>query len=492
MQTDFLVIGSGIAGLNFALEASKFGRVSVVTKKQIMESSTNYAQGGIAAVLKKTDSFEKHIEDTLKAGSFHNDKDAVRIMVEEGPELIRKLAEIGVPFQKKSSGEIALTREGGHSERRIAYCGDLTGQEIEKALVKEIYSKENIEIFENTFVTDLITKNSKVIGINILDENNKKIKQIFAKAVILASGGASQVYYPHTTNPEISTGDGIAMGILAGCKIKDMEFFQFHPTVLFKKGLPTFLLSESLRGEGALLRNFEGKEFIDKYDKRKELAPRDVVARAIVEEEKKGTVYLDMRHFEKSSFEKHFKRIYKTLTNYGLNPMKDLIPISPSAHYTIGGIEVDMFGFTGIERLYAFGEVTCTGVHGANRLGSNSLLEALVFSHRICQKLSKIIENKIETDSQNIEIKTTCELKKLREIRDFLTILMWNNAGIIRNMKDLKKGLSKIEKLEKKIEQYKCANRLYFETRNMILVSKKVVLAALKRKENLGTHFIEN
>jgi len=485
METDFLVIGSGIAGLNFALKAANFGEVIIATKKEIAESNTNYAQGGIAAVLDKSDSFEKHIKDTLEAGHYHNNKEAVEIMVKEGPALVRELANLGVNFN------LELTKEGGHTKRRIAYSGDTTGAEIERVLVEKVRYHKNIKVLEHTFVANLITKDNEVLGAFVFD-NTKELKEnIFAKATILATGGAGQAYYPHTTNPEISTGDGIAMGILAGCKLKDMEFFQFHPTALFKKGLPTFLLSESLRGEGALLRNVKGELFMDKYDKRKELAPRDLVARAISKEEKKGPVYLDMRHFDKKLFKDHFKNTYKILCDYGINPEEELIPISPAAHYTIGGIEVDMYGFTGVKKLYAFGETACTGVHGANRLGSNSLLEALVFSNRIIQKISDLKKNKIKKINYNPKFKSNKDLNKIRKTRDMLTNSMWENVSIKRKEINLKNTLKIVEYLESDLDSYKSLSYDYFETRNMLLASKAIIKSAINRKESLGSHFIE-
>jgi len=491
IKTDFLVIGSGIAGLNFALEAAKYGEVLVITKKEIAESNTNYAQGGIAAVLDKADSTQAHINDTMVAGSFHNDKEAVRIMVEEGPDLVRNLSKI-VPFQKNKDKEILLTKEGGHSSRRIAFCGDTTGYEIEKALVKAVRHEKKITVLEHTFVTDLIVKDKTVIGASFLDYYTNSVNQVFVKAVILASGGASQIYYPHTTNPEISTGDGIAMGLLAGCKSKDLEFFQFHPTALFKKGLPTFLLSESLRGEGALLKNYKDEVFMAHYDERKELAPRDIVARSIVSEEKKGPVYLDLRHFSLDTFQKHFKNIYETLTDYGMDPKNELIPVSPAAHYTVGGLRVDHFGFTGLDGLYAFGEVACTGVHGANRLGSNSLLEALVFSHRVSQKLPELKKRKIIVENPKNLVAVSYSLPEVNRIKDTLRINMWKYAGVIRTGEGLKKCQVILIDLEKKLQKIYCINKDYFETRNMLIVSKEVVKAALKRKVSLGAHFIEN
>jgi len=488
--TDFIVIGSGIAGLNFALKASKFGHVTIITKKEIAESNTNYAQGGIAAVLEKTDSKANHIEDTMKAGAFYNNKEAVEIMVNEGPELVLELAELGVNFQKKESGNIKLTREGGHSNRRIAFSGDTTGAEIEKVLVKKIKNDTNIDVLEHTFVSELINKDNTVIGVTYFDEHTFEAKNIFAKATILASGGAGQIYYPHTTNPEISTGDGIAMGLKVGCSTKDMEFIQFHPTALFKKGLPTFLLSESLRGEGAKLVNSTGKRFMHKYDERLELSPRDIVARAIVSEEENGPVYLDMRDFDMEKFQTHFKKIYETLTNYGMDPKKELIHISPSAHYTIGGIKVDMYGYTGVNRLFAFGEVACTGVHGANRLGSNSLLEGLVFSNRVIKKLPNILKNKVITTSTKNTLSHNCNIAEIRNIRDSLTITMWKYVGIIKNIDDLKFALKKIQNLKENIERYKCLSKIYFETNNMILVSLEVIKSAIKRKKSLGAHFL--
>jgi len=377
MQTNFLVIGSGISGLNFALHAAKKGHVTIVTKKKIAETNTNKAQGGIAAVINEKDSFKKHIEDTLKAGAFHNDKKAVKFMIEKGPEAITRLVELEVEFEREH-GRLKLTKEGGHSGARISYVGDFTGQEIESILVKRVRQHPNIDIFENTFAVDLVVENKKVYGAKII-LRNKRVDYIFADAIIIATGGVGQVY-KHTTNPAIATGDGIAIAQRAGAVIKDMEFIQFHPTSFAKSASPKFLLSEALRGEGAVLTNSNEEKFVN------ELSPRDIVARAIYKESEKGSVYLQFKTHsanEKEKIKKRFPKIYNQLKKYGLDLSKDKIPVVPAAHYLCGGIKTDLHGRTNIKNLYAFGETTCTGVHGANRLASNSLLEAVVFSNQV-------------------------------------------------------------------------------------------------------------
>ncbi|MBT4055835.1 L-aspartate oxidase, partial [Candidatus Peregrinibacteria bacterium] len=377
-RTNFLIIGSGIAGLNFALHAAKKGHVTILTKKKVAESNTNYAQGGIAGVLDKLDSANQHIEDTFNAGARHGKKKAIKFMVEKSKEAITRLIELGVEFEKEH-GKLKLTREGGHSHRRIAYVGDYTGQEIENILIKRVREHPNIEIVENAFALDLLKKRKTIYGASFTKNNN--IDYIFADAVILATGGIGQLYQ-HTTNPKITTGDGIAMAIRAGATTKDLEFTQFHPTALNKRRTPLFLLSETLRGEGAKLKNTTGARFMHKHSpKLKELASRDIVARAIYSESKDGPVTLDISHKSRDFLKKRFPKIYAELRKYKLDLAKDLIPVIPAAHYTCGGIKTNLKGRTNLNRLFAFGEAACTGVHGANRLASNSLLEALVFSN---------------------------------------------------------------------------------------------------------------
>jgi len=510
MQTNFLVIGSGIAGLNFALHAATKGHVTIITKKLIAETATNKAQGGIAAVIAKEDEFKNHIEDTMKAGAFHNDKKAVKFMIENGPAAITRLIELGVQFEKEQGlfgkpGKLKLTREGGHGLRRIAYKGDYTGQEIESILVKRVKEHPNIEVIENAFAVDLIKKGKKVFGAKII--KNNKIDVIFADATILATGGIGQIFQ-FTTNPEIATGDGMAMAIRAGAKMKDLEFVQFHPTAFAapkKKGSygnsePKFLLSEALRGEGAILVNSKNERFMKNYSKLLELAPRDIVARSIYQELQKGPVYISFQRLsqkKRDELKKRFPQITQTLKKYHFDLKKDLIPIVPVAHYMCGGIRTNLFGRTNLKNLYAFGECAYTGVHGANRLASNSLLEAVVFSNQVV----KDVKPKHELKMINIPHERITNDKKLLKsvsaIRKSSREIMWQYCGIVRTKKGLKEGILKIKKLIEELNSIIKSfgneiNRESIEVANMLEVSLEIMKSALKRKKSLGCHFIRN
>ena len=467
MQTNFLIIGSGISGLNFALHAAKKGKVLLVTKKKIIDSNTNFAQGGIAAVLSRTDNAKELINDTLKAGSFHNKKSAVKFMVHNSTAAVHRLIDLGVEFEKEN-GKLKLTREGGHGKRRIAYVGDYTGKEIERILVKRVKEHPNITILENTFALKLITKGKTCYGCQVI---TKKVENIFADQTILATGGIGQLFL-HTTNAKISTGDGIAMAIEAGCKVKDLEFIQFHPTAFKKNIFPKFLISEAVRGEGAKLLNSKGERFID------ELLPRDKVARAIYKE---GPVFLDISHKSAKELKKRFPRIYETLEKHGYKMEKDLIPVTPAVHYLCGGIVTDLKGRTNIKNLFAFGEVACTGVHGANRLASNSLLEALVFSNQIAKELRKQKTPKLKIN------KTKLSTKKIskKEIQK----LMWHYAGITRDPKLVKEEA--IPKLTRILNEIKGSNKDLQEAKNMAIVGLEILKAILKRKKSLGCHFLK-
>lgn len=482
MKTDFIVIGSGIAGLNFALEASKYGKVTLLTKKDMMESNTNYAQGGIAAVLDKHDSYESHIEDTLKAGCYHNDAKAVEFLVKEGPKMIKKLLELGTPFEQKS-GVLKLTREGGHSCRRVAYSGDATGHAIEKTLVESVKENENISVLENAIATEFIVKNKKCYGVQYLE--GKKVKEVYGKATILATGGAGQLF-KKTTNPDIATADGFAMAHRSGAKLEDIEFIQFHPTALNKNGATPFLISEAVRGEGGKLKNSKGKRFMHKYHEMEELAPRDIVARAIAKEAENGEVVLDLSHEDAEFLKTRFPTIYEKMLEYGIDMTKQPIPVLPAAHYMCGGVKVNLKGETNIKNLYAFGEVARTGVHGANRLASNSLLESIVFSNQILNVV-KNLEGEVKeiktSKPEYIEIDTYDVKKEIQEV-------MWQYVGLTRNEKGLKTAIRKLGKIEKKLPQG--VNRELIEARNMVQVGRLIVKAALKRKKSLGCHFRED
>lgn len=459
--------------------------VLVVTKKRVAETGTNFAQGGIAAVLSKVDDYKNHVKDTLVAGCFHNNRRAVEYMVRHGPAAIRRLIELGVPFATQH-GKLLLTREGGHGQRRIAFVSDYTGQAIERVLVSKTKKNPRITLLEHTFAANLLVKNRRCYGIQILRDG--AFTNIFGGITVLATGGIGQLY-SHTTNPDIATGDGLAMAARAGCKFRDLEFVQFHPTAFSHARKSRFLISEAVRGEGAYLRNSKGERLMLKIHTLAELAPRDIVARAIFEEEKSGPVFLDIRHKPKSFSETRFQQIYRHLKSNGIKMERDLIPISPAAHYSCGGIRVDLRGETGIKNLYAFGEVSGTGVHGANRLASNSLLEALVFSDRI-------LKNKALQPSRIIQFKTpeyenldAREKKELHKLREELRNAMWNFVGIVRNKTDLQKTLKILKNIESGLNKTHKSNLEAIELNNMIAAAKLITKAALARKKSIGCHY---
>lgn len=493
MKTDYLVVGSGIAGLNFALKATKYGRVTVVTKKEIIESNTNLAQGGIAAATRKDDSVQLHINDTLKVGCGLSNKRVVEILAESGPEAIRNLISFGVNFDKENN-ELHLTTEGGHSMARVLHSGDSTGREIEQAMTESIRENRNIEVFENCFAIDLIIKNAECIGAKILDIKKREIIDIFARATVLATGGIGYVYQ-NTTNPEIATGDGIAMALRAGARIEDMEFVQFHPTTLNKSGAPHFLISEALRGEGAILVNEKGERFMVDYDSMGELAPRDIISRTIFNELKKGSVYLDIRHKNESFVLDRFPMIHQECLKYGIDITKDLIPVSPAAHYICGGIKTNEYGETTLANLLAFGECACTEVHGANRLASNSLLESVVFSSLGAQKATRYLKNEIGAPPQQKETAfSNIENQELKDINAELRKAMWSYVGIIRTEENMRLMLRKLENLNRRLDALggNCVNTRFLELKNMVTVANLITKAAHIRKESRGTHYRED
>jgi len=501
MHTNFLIIGSGISGLNFALNAAKKGKVLIITKKKIIDSSTNYAQGGIAAVLDKTDDIKQHVKDTLEAGAHHNNKKAVEFMVKHSTSAVHRLIDFGVKFAKEN-GVLKLTQEGGHNMRRIAYVGDYTGKEIERILVQKVKADKNIAILEDTFALKLITQNKACFGAQIIHKN--KVENIIANQTILATGGIGQLFQ-FTTNPPISTGDGIALGMEAGCKTRDLEFIQFHPTALAIDTYPRFLISETVRGEGARLINKKGEYFMKNVHPLKDLAPRDIVAREIYAQMKNGPVYLDCTTkctgHDKKFLQNRFPQIYKELEKHGIKMEKDLIPVTPAAHYICGGIITDLQGHTGIKNLFAFGEVTCTGVHGANRLASNSLLEALVFSNQIVKSLhmQTFPHQKAISFSNFARTHSLPESSPFTKtaliLRTQIQKLMWQYAGIIRNRKLIKKEaiphLEKILKKLQKITKSTSTNQTIAETTNMATVGLQILKAAHKRQKSLGCHYIK-
>lgn len=488
MYTNFLIIGSGISGLNFALHAAKKGEVIIVTKKKVVDSNTNFAQGGIAAVLDKTDNIKEHIEDTLEAGAHHNKKKALEFMIKNSREAIYRLIELGVEFEKEN-GELKLTQEGGHNNKRIAYVGDYTGKEIERILIKRVKEHPNIRIFEDSFALKLITKRKKCYGAQII--RRKKIENIFADQTIIATGGAGQLF-SNTTNPKIATGDGMAMAKKAGCKLKDIEFIQFHPTAFDKNISPKFLISETVRGEGAKLINSQGEHFMKNKHPLKELAPRDIVAREIYKEHQQGKVFLDITHKNKAFLKKRFPQIYEKIEKYGFSMEKDLIPVTPAAHYICGGIKTDLHGRTNIKNLFAFGEVAYTGVHGANRLASNSLLEALVFSNQITKKLKAEKKLKVLT----IEIPKFAESnsedsKKAEKFKKEIQEIMWDYAGIVRDRKKIKKeAIPKIERIKTSLKKITKVNQSIGEAKNMAEIGLLILKASEKRKKSIGCHYV--
>ena len=493
MNTDFLVVGSGIAGLNFALKAAKHGKVTIVTKKEIMESNTNLAQGGIAAVTRKEDSVQLHIEDTLNVGSGLSDKRMVKILAEKGPEAIRNLLSFGVAFDKEKD-ELHLTTEGGHSMARVLHSGDSTGKEIEQAMTESVRENRSIEVFEDCYAIDLILSDGECVGAKILDIKKRKICDIFARATVLATGGVGYLYQ-NTTNPEIATGDGIAIAFRAGAKIEDMEFVQFHPTTLNKAGAPHFLISEALRGEGAVLVNEKGARFMLEYDKMGELAPRDIIARTIFDELKKGAVYLDIRHKGRSFILDRFPMIHQECLKYDIDITEDLIPVSPAAHYICGGIKTNEYGETSLPNLLAFGECTCTGVHGANRLASNSLLESVVFSSLGAKKAKRYLKNKLEASPQQEEtVFSNIETQELNYLKTELRKALWDYVGIIRNEKQMASMLKKLEHLNERLAAIgeNGVNTRFLELNNMGTVATLVTKAAYTRKESRGTHYRED
>lgn len=510
-NVDFLVIGTGIAGLSFALKAAKFGKVCIIAKNEAEETATKYAQGGIAAVMYTPDTYEKHIQDTLIAGDDLNDEKAVRITITEAPERIKELIELGVNFDKNESGRYDLAKEGGHSEFRVLHHKDQTGLEIEETLLERARENENIEILENHFTVEIITQHHlgeyvnrrtpdiTCYGAYVLDKANNTIDTILARITLMATGGAGNVYAT-TTNPPIATGDGIAMVYRAKGTIEKMEFIQFHPTSLYNPAeKPSFLITEALRGFGGILKDIKGNEFMQKYDKRLSLAPRDIVARAIDNELKisgEDHLYLDCRHINRNQLINHFPAIYAKCLSIGVDMTKEMIPIVPAAHYTCGGIKVDEWGLSSIINLYASGECSSTGLHGANRLASNSLLESLVYSHRACLDASKKLKNISfcnEIPDWNAEgTVMNEEMVLITQTMKELQGIMTNYVGIVRSNLRLKRAADRLQILERETEElYKHSVLIdkICEVRNMIKVATLIIKMAIERKESRGLHF---
>lgn len=495
MNCDTLVIGSGIAGLWAALKSAGHGSVIVLTKKEESESNTNYAQGGIAGVLSPDDAPRLHIEDTLEAGAGLCHEDSVDVLVREGPDRIRELIDFGAEFSTVpgEKGEVlALGREGGHSRRRIVHAKDLTGREIERALLTAVRLHPRVTVFQNHLALDLLVRGNVCYGAVALDRNTREVRVFRANATVLSSGGVGQIF-PHTTNPAIATGDGVAMGWRAGATVANMEFIQFHPTTLFHPKAQSFLISEAVRGEGGILKLSDGSTFMEKYHKLASLAPRDVVARAIDAEVKKrgdACAFLDVTHIGAERLLERFPHIIATCRQYGVDPATEWIPVVPAAHYSCGGVVTDLAGRTSIDRLYASGEVTCTGVHGANRLASNSLLEAVVFSERAAADIARLTplpEAAFGDIGSGTEGSNGVEdlTKALRDV-------MWSNVGIVRTDAGLADAAKVIRSIRLKAESMaeRCRpSGAGIELRNMATTAALIVACASRRMESRGLHY---
>lgn len=488
LETDFIVIGSGVAGLRASIELAQSGaRVTVLTKDKASESNTEYAQGGVAVVLSDDDNAELHEEDTLVAGAGLCDEEAVATLVTEGTRYIKQLIEWGTEFDREG-GNLIFTQEAAHSRRRILHAhGDSTGKEIVRALIARARAEKTIMLMPFANTESLIVADGRCVGVRFLDPILRAPRELFAKAVILCTGGAGQLYQ-HTTNPPVATGDGMAMAYFAGADMADMEFIQFHPTALNLENAPRFLLSEAMRGEGGILRNKLGERFMGNYDERLELAPRDIVSRSIVAEMRRtGTrsVFLDMTALPEEFLRGRFPKIYETCNFYNLNIAHDLLPVSPASHYCMGGIRTDLHGRSTLPGLYAAGEVTCTGVHGANRLASNSLLEGLVFGARAGEAALadsskfQVPDSRLESEQHgtwNMELGTISTAVRKRVKR-----VMWERVGILRDKDSLRRALKEFGQIEQA--------KLSVSSRNFVMLAKLVATAALWREESRGGHY---
>jgi len=509
-QFDYLVLGSGIAGLSFALKVAPHGRVAIVTKKDRAESNTNYAQGGIASVTSKEDSFELHVRDTLAAGAGLCKENVVRAIVEEGPARIQELIELGMQFSERDAPsedggrELDLGREGGHSMRRILHAKDMTGREVERALLNAISKQPNIQIFENHIAIDLIT--SRKVGLNdgnrclgayVFDKKSGRVWTFTAPVTLLATGGCGKVYL-YTTNPDIATGDGVAMAYRAGAAIANMEFVQFHPTCLYHPRAKSFLISEAVRGEGGVLKTLADEEFMDAVHPMKSLAPRDIVARAIDREMKKSGaehVWLDITHKPAKFLIERFPNIYQTCLRYGIDITKEPIPVVPAAHYQCGGVVTNVDGETDIAGLFAVGEAACTGLHGANRLASNSLLEAIVCAHRAAGKAASARFAPADytiPQWQSGQATNPDEMVVVSHNWDEIRRCMWDYVGIVRTNKRLERAQKRIANLQEEIQQYYwdfIVTGDLLELRNIATVAELIVRSALERPESRGLNY---
>ena len=511
MKSDFLVIGSGSAGLSFALKAAKVGKVTIVTKGELVECNTNYAQGGICSVTYLPDTFEKHIEDTLICGAGKCDREAVELVVRNAPEAAKDLIEWGTRFDKTKDGLFDLHREGGHSEHRILHHADLTGAEIERALIESVKADPNITILEHHFAIDLLTRHHlgeivtrhtrglACFGAYVLDTESDEIKTILAKFTVVAAGGCGNIYNT-TTNPIVATGDGIAMCHRAKAITKNMQYIQFHPTALYHPGeRPSFLITEAMRGYGAILKLQNGKEFMDKYHPMRSLAPRDVVARSIDHELKirgEEFVYLDVTHMPAEQTKQHFPNIYEKCLSIGIDITKQMIPVCPAAHYCCGGVVVDSNGESSIRRLYVLGENSCTGLHGANRLASNSLTEAIVYADRAAKHTSKLVDKvDFQEGIPDWDFEGTAEAEEMVLVlqnRRELQAIMSNYVGIVRSNLRLERAMKRLaiiwQETEGLYNRTKPCRELC-ELRNMTAVAYLTIKQAKECKESVGLHY---
>ncbi|MFX1400885.1 MAG: L-aspartate oxidase [Promethearchaeota archaeon] len=501
LKTDILIVGGGISGLTLAIKLAQLApdqNILIITKEGLKESNTFYAQGGIACVWNENDNFEKHIQDTILAGDGLCDENIVRKIITQAPEMIKELIDLGVEFTRNADGHYDLGKEGGHSERRVLHVNDLTGQNIALKLIEEVKKYVNIEIKEYWVGINLFSNNFRCDGLYVLDQNSDEIHNIASKITVLATGGAGKIYL-YTTNPDVASGDGIAMAYRAGAIIANMEFYQFHPTCLYHPYAKSFLITEAIRGEGAILMDMDGKLFMEKYHPLKELAPRDVVSRAIDSELKKSGddyVLLDIASYKSPEFIKaHFPGVYETCMQFNIDITKDPIPVVPAAHYCCGGVLTKLDGSTKVKNLYVIGESACTGLHGANRLASNSLVESLVCAHECAKTIAKGMKNlktiefpEWEPGNAVPSTEAVVITQNWNEIRHFMT----NFVGIVRTDKSLQRAKKRINLLQDEINQYYWdfkIERDLLELRNLATVAKLIIVSAISRKESRGIHY---
>jgi len=507
-EFDFVVVGSGIAGLTFALKAASKGTVAIVTKRTLVDSNTAWAQGGVACVVSDEDSFELHIRDTLEAGAGLCHQDAVRAVVMEGPERIRELIDLGLHFDERETvnggHELDLGKEGGHSKRRVLHVQDATGREIEAVLAARVREHPSITILENHMAVDCITTGklgyamqNSCVGLYVLDEATGEVETIRTDVTVLATGGCGKVYL-YSTNPDIATGDGVAMAWRAGAAVANMEFVQFHPTCLYHSQAKSFLVTEAVRGEGGILVDEKGRRFMNRHHPLKELAPRDIVARAIdAEMKRKGSkcVYLDISHQPADFVRSRFPTIYETCLKFGIDITKEPIPVVPAAHYQCGGVKTDLHGESSLRGLYVIGEAACTGLHGANRLASNSLLEGLVLAHRAFEKSARGLHEHVAIklpEWRPGQVQDVDELVVIYHNWDEIRRLMWDYVGIVRTDKRLQRAAARLRNLQAEIQEFYWNFKIttdLLELRNLVTVAALIVDCALSRKESRGLHF---